>query len=217
MPNELQVVISVLTAGKPEDVDETYLQRKLDLSPHDFVQQYHSFSRLLKVGSLYCFQTLKAELEVVWQLATDTLHKLFYSLIVIQRPENQKRKRYMEIVESRLPVFADDLLMDILDYVQEHFRRLLVKAQEEGLLKANLSPAVTADRLWHLNSSALGKAVHDRTNSYWLNEVVLELWPLIQQLCTPKGEQYMTISLHPSYPQTFNHYRQQDKDSLQLD
>ncbi len=216
MPNELQVVISVLTAGKPEEVNEIYLQRKLDLSPSDFVQQYHSFSRLLKVGSLYCFQTLKAELDVVWQLATDTLHKLFYSLVVIQRPENQKRKRYMEIVESRLPLFADDLLVDVLDYVQEHFRRLLVKAQEEGLLKSNLSPAITANRLWLLNASTLWKAVHDGAKIYWLNEVVLELWPLIQQLCTPKGEQSMTIILNPSYQQTFNHYRQQGNDSSLL-
>ncbi len=210
MSNELQVVISVLTAGQPEEVNETYLQRKLDLSPSDFVQQYHSFSRLLKVGSLYCFQTLKAELDIVWQLATDTIHKLFYSLIVIQRPENQKRKRYMEIVESRLPIFADDLLIDLLDYVQEHFRRLLVKAQEEGLLLPNLSPAITANQLWHQNASTLWNTVHNGARVYWLNEVVLKLWPLIQQLCTPKGEQFMTISLDSSYPQTFNHYRQQD-------
>ncbi|WP_367388291.1 hypothetical protein [Lewinella sp. LCG006] len=213
MPNELQVVISVLTAGKPEEVSETYLQQKLDLSPSDFVQQYHSFSRLLKVASLYCFQTLKAELEVVWQLTTDTLHKLFYSLIVIQRPENQKRRRYLEIVERRLPLFAEDLRMDVLDFVQDHFRRLLIKAQKEGLLKANLSPAITADRLWQLNASALLKAVHDNTKAYWLNEVVLELWPLIQQLCTPKGEKYMTIILNPSYQQTFNHYGRQDEGS----
>ena len=210
MSNELQVVISVLTAGQPEEVNETYLQRKLDLRPSDFVQQYHSFSRLLKVGSLYCFQTLKAELDIVWQLATDTIHKLFYSLIVIQRPENQKRKRYMEIVESRLPIFADDLLIDLLDYVQEHFRRLLVKAQEEGLLLPNLSPSITANQLWHQNASTLWNTVHNGARVYWLNEVVLKLWPLIQQLCTPKGEQFMTISLDPSYPQTFNHYRQQD-------
>lgn len=213
MPNELQVVISVLTAGKPEEVNETYLQRKLDLSPSDFVQQYHSFSRLLKVASLYCFQTLKAELEVVWQLATDTLQKLFYSLIIIQRPENQKRRRYMELVERRLPLFADDLRTDVFDYVQDHFRRLLIKAQEEGLLKANLSPTITADRLWQLNASALWKAVHDSTKVYWLNEVVLELWPSIQQLCTPKGEQSMTIVLNPSYPQTFNHYGRQEEDN----
>lgn len=217
MPNELQVVISVLTAGKPEEVDETYLQRKLDLSPSDFVKQYHSFSRLLKVASLYCFQTLKAELEVVWQLATDTLHKLFYSLIVIQRPENQKRRRYLEIVERRLPLFAEDLRMDVLDFVQDHFRRLLIKAQKEGLLKANLSPAITADRLWQLNASALLKAAHDNTKAYWLNEVVLELWPLIQQLCTPKGEQSMTIILNPSYQQTFNHYGRRGKDGNQFD
>lgn len=210
MSNELQVVISVLTAGKPDEVNETYLQRKLDLSPSDFVQQYHSFSRLLKVGSLYCFQSLKAELDVVRQLAIDSLHKLFYSLIVIQRPENQKRKRYMEIVEHRLPLFADDLLIDVLDYVQEHFCRLLIKAQEEGLLLPNLSPAITANQLWHQNASTLWNAVHDSAKVYWLNEVVLKLWPLIQQLCTPKGEQFMAISLDPSYSQTFNHYRQLD-------
>jgi hypothetical protein len=216
MLNELQIVISVLTAGKPEEVNETYLQQKLDLSPIDFVQQYHSFSRLLKVGSLYCFQTIKAELEVVWQLATDTIHKLFYSLIVIQRPENQKRKRYMEIVESRLPLFAEDLLVDVQDYVQEHFRKLLIKAQKEGLLKPNLSPTITADRLWQVNYSTLWRAIHNGAKVYWLNAVVLELWPLIQELCTPKGEHLMTISLNPSYPQTFNHYGQQDKDSAQL-
>lgn len=216
MPNELQVVISVLTAGHPEEINETYLQRKLGLSPNDFAQQYHSFTRLLKVGGRYCFQALKTELEMVWQLSTNTLQQLFYSLIIIQRPENQKRRRYVDLLEHRLPVFANKLLNEIVAYVQDHFYRLLVKAQEEGLLKPNLSPAITAKQLWYLNTTTLWKAAQDGTKSYWLDEVVLELWPLIQQFCTPKGEHAMTVSLTPLHAQTFNHYSQQDNSPSEI-
>lgn len=199
MSNELQVVISVLTAEQPEQINEAYLQRKLDLSPSDFAQQYHSFTRLLKVGSLYCFQALQAELDIVWRLTTDALQKLFYSLTVIHRPENQKRKRYLDLVESRLPLFAHELRTQRLNGVQDHFSQLLIIAQQEGLLKKDISPTATANRLWDLNTSTLLQSVQSSTKTYWLDEVVMKLWPIIAQHCTAEGQARVKTQLSPSY------------------
>ena len=205
MQPELQMIISVLTAGQPEEVNETYLRRKLGLSPAEFREQYLSYSQLLKACTHYCVYLLQTELEIIWQLSVNAIQKLYYSLVVLQRPENQKRSAYLRLVDEQYPLLTAEVRPVISSNIQTHFQQLLLKGKAEGFILPDIKVPATANRLWYLNGVALQHSMQAQERQYWLEEVVHVLWPLVGQLFTPAGHEAMEVSL-ATHPQTLNQY-----------
>ena len=184
MQPELQMIISVLNTGQPEEVNETYLRRKLDLSPAAFRQQYRSYAHLVRACANYCVFLLQTELDVVWRLSMNAVQKLYYSLVVLQRPENQKRRRFFELVEAQFPILAAELRQATRTFIQKHYQRLLIAGKQEALILPHIQAPVTANRLWYLNGVALENTLRAEPHHYWLEEVVHVLWPIVIQLFT---------------------------------
>ena len=205
MQPELQMIISVLTAGKPEEANETQLQRKLDMTPSEFRHRYHSFAELMRACADYCAVLLRTELDLVWRLPENAVQKLYYSLVVLQRPENQKRRRYFDLLEGQYPLLAAEIKPELVTDVRKHFQRVIIKGKQEDYVLPQIEAPATADRLWYLNSVALQNSLRAAPGYYWLEEVVHVLWPIVLPLFTITGRTAMDVSL-ATYPQAFNKY-----------
>lgn len=205
MQPELQMIISVLTAGQPEEVNENYLCRKLGLSPAAFRAQYRSYAQLLKACTHYSVFLLQTELEIIWQLSVNVIQKLYYSLVALQRPENRKRRAYLQLVDEQFPLLIAEVRPLISSSIQTHFQQLLLKGKADGLILPDTKVSATANRLWYINGVALERSLQANERQYWLEEVVHVLWPLVGQLFTAAGHKAMDVSLS-TYPQTLNQY-----------
>ncbi|MEL6657837.1 MAG: hypothetical protein AAFP77_21505 [Bacteroidota bacterium] len=201
------MIISVLNTGQAEKVNETYLCRKLDLTPTSFREQYRSFKHLIQACANYCVFLLQTELDVVWKLGVNAVQKLYYSMVTLQRPENQKRRHFFIIVEAQFPILAAELKQEMRQIIQKHFQRLLIAGKQEALILPHVKAPVTANRLWYLNGVALQHSMDAKPTHYWLEGVVHVLWPIVSQLFTIAGHQSMEVSLATD-ARTFNQYGQ---------
>lgn len=186
---EMQTALSVLISRPPQAVSVTWFQEAMRLSDYDFRSRYHSFEYLLQACNNYCQQLLRMELELIRQLNSHAVHQLFGSLVALQRPENQKRQRYLQLIQFYQPALARQTKVALGKILQNHFRYLIIQAKKAALIQPKISASVLAWQIVSQHQILIQARLQGMSNEHWWQVVVLHLWPIVEECFTPAGGQ----------------------------